>query len=205
MRKRITPTLVSAAPRALCLRYSSRGEADLSSAYPSHEVRIIKPTSDLKSRTKPYAEARGAQRRFLGAFWCLTTFIGCTTRLAVSPERMRSLPMYKSYQVESTTLAKLQISANQRNWIRAIISTPGYSERKSALRVSLTKGIRTPIVVFESSLDEESHERGGHIIGENCNVIFDPYDHGIFPGSQASCSPPTPLPVSLPKNRLVHH
>ncbi len=49
------------------------------------------------------------------------------------------------------------------------------------------RGIATPIVVYVHDPGQPGDvERGGHVLGEACNAIFDPYEHGLFGGSAAS-------------------
>lgn len=106
-------------------------------------------------------------------------------------------PVYKTYPVSAYKSRGLRLLPNQRQWIEKILHSASYHDAITRLRFAKIRGVKTPIVVYieDYHTPDDSIDHGGHVIGEYCSVIFDPHDKGLFAGSQASCSPPTPKPV----------
>lgn len=85
------------------------------------------------------------------------------------------------------------LTPSQRAWIERVASSKNY--RKTPLRFAAIAGIKTAIVVCVNRALPGGIHRGGHVIGEECQVWFDPVPAKVYAASQAACSPPTPKPV----------
>ena len=85
------------------------------------------------------------------------------------------------------------LTSQQRTWILKVSRSRNY--RKLPLLFALVHGIKTPIVVYIDRPLLGGIHRGGHVIGEECQVWFDPVVGGVYAASQAACSLPTPKPV----------
>jgi hypothetical protein len=85
------------------------------------------------------------------------------------------------------------LASRQRAWILKVSRSRNY--RKLPLLFALVHGVKTPIVVYVDRPLLGGIHRGGHVIGEECQVTFDPVTGKVYPASQAACSAPTPKPV----------
>jgi hypothetical protein len=87
------------------------------------------------------------------------------------------------------------LNRKQRAWIRRVLHSRAYGSLRSRLRFAGIAGYATPLVIFVDHASPGEIDNGGHVIGEGCNVWFDPYLHGLIVGTGVLCSPPTPKPV----------
>jgi hypothetical protein len=93
----------------------------------------------------------------------------------------------------------VHLSRKQRAWLMRVLHSRTYGPRRADLRFAIIPkryilpGYSVPLVIYVASGDIP--DRGGHVIGESCNALFDPQEHGLFPGSEVSCEGATPLPV----------
>ncbi len=106
--------------------------------------------------------------------------------------------LYETYPISAAfSLSGPDLSSAQRNWIARVLKSPAYGAHRSRLRFANTSGgPNVPIVVYVDRAGTGETDRGGHVIGEPCNVWFDPVVHGVFPGTGALCAPPTPKPIN---------
>ncbi len=89
----------------------------------------------------------------------------------------------------------VHLSREQRAWLLRVLRSKTYGPLHARLRFANLPDYNVPLVIYVRMPSQDGQDRGGHVIGESCNSEFDPYSHGLFPGTEASCSPPTPLPV----------
>jgi len=113
------------------------------------------------------------------------------SKITPFPQPTDSLKTYPVGAAFSPTGPRLM--PQQRAWIRRVMKTPSYANLP--LRFALLKGVKTPIVVYANLPGVGGVRRGGHVIGEACQVWFDPVAGTVYPASEAACSPPTPKPV----------
>lgn len=105
-------------------------------------------------------------------------------------------PAFKTYPVPAAFGPHaVALTVKQRNWLLRIIHSKTYGPQRGKLRFADMPGWTTPLVVYVTYANNGAPVRGAHVIGESCNTEFDPQEHGLFPGTEASCEPPTPLPV----------
>lgn len=108
-----------------------------------------------------------------------------------------SPPLFKTYPVWAAfRRGGPKLTIKQRDWIERILRSKTYGKLRSKLRFADIPGTTTPIVVYVDRAGPGQTDRGGHVIGEGCNGFFDPVEHGLFPATEAACSPPTPKPVN---------
>ncbi len=133
--------------------------------------------------------------------FAVLSFAACARRsshmeaIRVTPWPTAS-PAFKTYSINAAFAPDgPAITRKQRSWIRRVIHSKAYGPLRSRLRFADVPGVKTPIVVYVDRASPGQTDRGGHVLGESCYIMFDPYEHGEFPGTGASCAPPTPKPV----------
>lgn len=105
-------------------------------------------------------------------------------------------PAYKTYPVSAAFGPHaVKLTPKQRTWLLRILHSRTYGPKRAELRFADMPGFTTPLVVYVNYSNNGAPIRGAHVIGESCNSEFDPQEHGLFPGTEASCEGPTPLPV----------
>lgn len=105
-------------------------------------------------------------------------------------------PAYKTYPVSAAFGPHaVKLTVKQRAWLVRILHSRTYGPKRAELRFADMPGFTTPLVVYVNYSNNGAPIRGAHVIGESCNSEFDPQEHGLFPGTEASCEGPTPLPV----------
>lgn len=135
----------------------------------------------------------------LAAAGIATAFIACekpptrsTVAMHLSP-LPTTTPAYETYPIsEAFSKGGRVLTPKQRAWIRRILHSRNYGKFRSRLRFADMAAFRTPIVVYVNRAEPGG---GGHVIGEGCNVWFDPWLRGLYVGTGVLCSPPTPKPV----------
>lgn len=122
------------------------------------------------------------------------TSVLATQETFVAPPTPHSL--FKTYPV-SVAFSRNgpTLTSAQRAWIRQVIHSKNYGPLRARLRFATVAGPTRPLVIYVNKAGPSQADRGGHVIGEGCNVLFDPVEHGVFPATGASCTPPTPKPV----------
>jgi len=107
----------------------------------------------------------------------------------------QATPAYETFPV-SAAFSKFgpPLTSKQRRWILRVVHSRNYGSLRPILRFADLPGLDTPIVVYINR-SRPGEVYGGHVIGEGCNVWFDPMLRGLFVGTGALCSPPTPRPV----------
>ncbi len=112
-----------------------------------------------------------------------------------SPTPMGS-PAYITYPVSAAFGPHaVHLSREQRAWLLRVLRSKAYGPQRAKLRFADLATPEVPLVIYVRLASQDGHDRGGHVIGESCNSEFDPQERGLFPGTEASCSPPTPQPV----------
>ena len=109
------------------------------------------------------------------------------------PQPTDSVKTYPISAAFSKTGPKL--TKDQRAWIAKVMRSRYY--RDLSLRFAQVPGVVTPIVVYVDRAVYGIH-RGGHVIGEQCQIWFDPVAGRTFSASPAVCTRPTPKPVVAP-------
>lgn len=105
-------------------------------------------------------------------------------------------PLFKTYPVSAAFSRNgPTLTSAQRAWIQRVISSRNYGPLRARLRFALVRAPTRPIVIYVDNAGPGEADHGGHVIGEGCNVLFDPVEHGVFPATGAACAPPTPRPV----------
>jgi hypothetical protein len=121
--------------------------------------------------------------------------------MAVSPARIATpspiaSPAFVTYPVSAALGPHaVHLSREQRLWLLRVVHSRTYGPQSSKLRFAILATAEVPLVIYVRLASQDGQDRGGHVIGESCNSEFDPQERGLFPGTEASCSPPTPQPV----------
>ncbi|HEY5257129.1 MAG TPA: hypothetical protein VIJ12_01985 [Candidatus Baltobacteraceae bacterium] len=87
------------------------------------------------------------------------------------------------------------LSIPQLHWVRRIVYSRSYIAVRAHLRFADQPGYRTPLIVYVDIAEPYETDRGGHVIGERCNVWFDPVNFGLTVGTSVLCAGATPQPV----------
>jgi hypothetical protein len=115
--------------------------------------------------------------------------------IVVSPSPMAP-PAYATYPVSDAFGPRaVHLSREQRAWLLRVLRSKTYGPQRAKLRFAVLAGYKVPLVIYVRMPSQDGQDRGGHVIGQSCSSEFDPYFHGLYPGSEVSCTAPTPLPV----------
>jgi hypothetical protein len=138
------------------------------------------------------------------AIAALLLISGCQRSISQQTEYMKGIvvtaspsptPLYATYPVSAAFGPHaVYLSRAQRLWLLRIIHSKTYGPRRAKLRFAVLASRQVPLVVYVP-WGIGNRARGGHVIGEGCMSEFDPDVHGLGPGSEVSCTAPTPLPV----------
>ncbi len=142
------------------------------------------------------SEVEGRHKVLTVALGALLLFSACaqSTAKQTDPTPTQAFP---SYTVDAAFgPGGVQLTREERAWLLRVLHSKTYG--RADLRFAFipkydTFHYKVPLVIYVYS--GAIPDRGGHIIGEPCNLEFDPQEHGVFPGSEASCEGPSPLPV----------
>jgi hypothetical protein len=80
------------------------------------------------------------------------------------------------------------LSLAEHKWAEHVAHMTTY--RGEIARLRFTKdvhGFKTPLVIYLDKAQPGQPDRGGHVIGEACNVYFDPAIYGISVGTGVEC------------------
>lgn len=82
-----------------------------------------------------------------------------------------------------------KLTGARRKWAERVAHSRTYSSDVTRLRFTLdVRGFRTPLVIYLDKARPGQPDRGGHVIGEACNVFFDPVLYGVSVGTGVECS-----------------
>jgi hypothetical protein len=102
--------------------------------------------------------------------------------------------LYPSYPIAAAFGPHaVPLTREQRAWLLRVLRSRTYGWQRADLRFADMPGIKVPLVIYASGGEIPDH--GGHVIGDACNVEFDPQQHGLFGASESACEGTTPEPV----------
>lgn len=171
-------------------------------------IRSTSAPAARRKRAPPHAQSKArhvvihpSRRVCVLSAFAVMMLVGCvgnardTSRLTAwsvtpFPQPTYSVKTYPAREALATGGPNLTVA--QRAWIQKVVRSKSY--RTLRLRVAILSGFKTPVVVYVDR-PQPGGTRGGHVIGEACQVQFDLVTGRVYPGSEASCSPPTPPPV----------
>lgn len=82
-----------------------------------------------------------------------------------------------------------KLTRSQRKWAEHVAHSKAYNADVTRLRFTLdVRGFKTPLVIYLDKAQPGRPDRGGHVIGEACNVFFDPVIYGVSVGTGIECS-----------------
>lgn len=109
----------------------------------------------------------------------------------------QSKPVFKTYPIDDAfSGGGPALTRLQRDWLRRVVRSRAYGGLRSHLRFARIRGFRAPIVVFVDRARPGEIDRGGRVLGDPCNVWFDPFLRGLILGTGALCSGPSAAPVN---------
>lgn len=158
------------------------------------ELQDASATSEMSKRQRtPMIAAFIVTVALLGCSHDVTTGMHQLKAAAVTPFPQPT-DSIKTYAIKRALSDRdLHLSPIQRAWVVRVSRSMNY--RNLPLRVALIRGVKTPVVIYVDKPLGGGVRRGGHVLGEACQVWFDPVAARVYPASEAACSPPTPLPV----------
>lgn len=104
----------------------------------------------------------------------------------------RSTKTYNA--LEASRSGRPHLSEAERRWLTRVLTAPGYYVVRKYIRFAFPSTLATshhPLVVFVPAW----HTYGGHILGEQCNFVFDEVRGVSRAAAGSACSPPTPPPL----------
>ena len=132
----------------------------------------------------------------VAAIFCVA-FVACTQTgiHSRSGAAMRLTPLpapterYETYPIiDALTGHGPKLTPMQRKWAISVAHSRAYSRNVARLRFTLVAhGFKTPLVIYLDKASPGQVDRGGHVIGEACNVYFDPVFHGVSVGTGIEC------------------
>ena len=118
------------------------------------------------------------------------------TPLPVTTPSPIASPAFVTYPVSAAFGPHaVHLSHDQRTWLLRVIHSKTYGPKRANLRFTDQASAGVPLVIYVRGPSQDGHDRGGYVIGDRCNILFDPYQRGVFASTEASCTNRPPLPV----------